>query len=445
MKRRTHSISQSSRLVIFLLYIGGLFVASWLASGSIIPPLGTEGFWFYSSLPALLLVILLVTPFFSRPVDSLSFAIAALIALLVADIWSADATTSLDRMMWVIALSFSIFVVLMSMLSIVFYDPNREQGSQLSKIFYKTLKIFGSPESIYTVIFIFALVAFHRDSTREFIVLGIVWLFIVFALLEKLWRYIVRIAKIQPKTEQTTYIGKIVAHRSPNIILVNVIPEQDVKFGDLILARNEQGRHGIAIALDYTGYNFGRWLRAYHLDFDLNKDYAHLKTASVLAGNVYSIMLEEVDDNIRRCIEDMESRFIGIVSAGTTTEELKIELVRNDTSIQQGSVLEVRYGGENIDYQVIDGITQEEVLYKKNSYGYICATARKIGYWSEDSERYNSIPWLPQLNQAVMLKPVQEQKFNVDNIGHLHNTNHGVRLVLNKLITHKTAILGVLG
>lgn len=446
MKHRTHSISQRSRLVIFLLYIVGLFGASWLANGSIVPPLGTEGFWFYSTLPALLLVVLLVTPFFSRPVDSLSYAIATLIALLVADIWSRDTTTNLDRSIWLVALCFCVFVVLVTMLTILLYNHNYDQRSRLSKIFYKVSIVFGSPEVVYSIVFLFALVAFHRDSIREFIVFGIVWLVVVLALMERLWRYIMRIAKIQPKAEQAIYIGKIIAHNSPNIILIRVIPEQDVEFGDLILARNEQGKLGVAIALDYVGYSYGRWLRAYH--FGISEDFqtSNISPESVLrSGAVYKLENTEISKAVVDQAEMLIKKYIGIVAQGTTINQVQIEVVRSDIDIKQGSVLELSIGNRIVDYQVLEGITKEEILAQKNTKGYVYVKARKVGCWSSEYNRYEAIPWFPNPNQIVQIKDIVSTHFNKKSVGHLPSTKNSIIVDVNKLVTHNSAILGVLG
>lgn len=444
MKHRTHSISQRSRLVIFLLYIVGLLGASWLANGSIAPPLGTEGFWFYSTLPALLLVVLLVTPFFSRPVDSLSYAIAALIALLVADIWSADTTTSLDRSIWVVALCFCVFVVLVTMLTILFYNRNYDQRSRLSKIFYKVSIVFGLPEVVYSIVFLFALIAFHRDSISELIVFGIVWLVIVLALMEKLWRYIMRIAKIQPKAEQAIYIGKIIAHNSPNIILIRVIPEQDVEFGDLIMARNEHGKPGIAIALDYMGYSYGRCLRAYHIWEDIYaSNYA--RESQILSGYAFQLETTEMSEQIAKMVEEMKERLIGIVSQGSTLDLLQIEIVRSDSCIEQGSMLELSFDDKIIDYQVTSEITREESLIQKSSHCYVHAEAKTIGCWDSEGKKYNPVAWLPKPNQYILQKKIAPEEFDRDSVGYFANTNYGVRIDIDKLVTHNTAILGVLG
>ena len=79
--------SQRTRLVILVIYITALFLTSKLALGSWIPPTNERGLWFYSGLIALLLGNLLVSPFFNKPIDSISYAVASLVALLFTNVW----------------------------------------------------------------------------------------------------------------------------------------------------------------------------------------------------------------------------------------------------------------------------------------------------------------------------------------------------------------------
>src|SRR3989304_421251 len=98
------SISQRGRLTILIVYLAGLFIASWGALGTWIPPTTERGIWFYAAFAALLLGSLLVTPFFTKPADAISYAVAAAVALLAVNPWASATSIGFDRFTWSAAL-----------------------------------------------------------------------------------------------------------------------------------------------------------------------------------------------------------------------------------------------------------------------------------------------------------------------------------------------------
>jgi hypothetical protein len=68
---------QSTRLIFLCLYILLLFAINKLAFGSWLPESGDKGLWFYTAAASILLGNFLVTPFFTKPVDALSYAVMA--------------------------------------------------------------------------------------------------------------------------------------------------------------------------------------------------------------------------------------------------------------------------------------------------------------------------------------------------------------------------------
>src|SRR3972149_5531762 len=104
------SIGQRARLIILIVYLIGLSVASWTALGTLIPPTSERSIWFYAALAALLLGSLLVTPFFTKPADAISYAVAATVALLSVNAWGSAATSGFDRFIWSAALLYVLVV-----------------------------------------------------------------------------------------------------------------------------------------------------------------------------------------------------------------------------------------------------------------------------------------------------------------------------------------------
>lgn len=105
----------------------------------------------------------------------------------------------------------------------------------------------------------------------------------------------------------------------------------------------------------------------------------------------------------------------------------------------------MRIGAHDVLYQLIEGLTQEEVLQQKNTRGFVLAQAKKIGYWNSDKQRFEHLPWLPQPNDAVYLAKSDEASASKDAVGHFPGTKYPVSIDPHALVTHNTAILGILG
>jgi len=84
---REPSISQKTRFILLLLDVVILCGASWIIFGTIFPPDGEKGFWFYVALLGLVFGSRLDTPFFAAPADVVLYAAPAAISLAVISSW----------------------------------------------------------------------------------------------------------------------------------------------------------------------------------------------------------------------------------------------------------------------------------------------------------------------------------------------------------------------
>ena len=447
-RNRAHSLGQLERLVILLVYVGLFLLVSWILDERF-PPFGNQGIWFYSSAVAVLLVSLLVTPFSDRPVDVVSSAVAAILTLLVANTWEAQTSSYVDRVVWIVVIGYVSFVLLVALLAITFYNfETREQQKITGKLYPASINL-GTPTIIFSAVFCFAVVSFHRGSVREWVILGCAWfIFILLCPVEVIWRQIKKTTGIEEKFNKGKRLGYIAAHKSPNIILVKIDAKQNVKFGDLLLARNELGEASYAMALDYIGYSRGRWLRGYIISFPSISTSAvgAVKKNQISRGNVYKANMEHLTSSEQQKVSDLRDRIVGLVSSNSTSGMLRVEVVRDDIEIRQGSIFELNLQGKSVEYQVVEGITQEEIIERKNAHGYIFARAKIIGSWDEKNGRYVAYSWVPNQNQIVLAKESEMIEFDSEFIGYVSYTNNGVSLKkINKLVTHNAAVLGVLG
>ncbi len=436
------NIKQSERLWILLLYLIGLLVTSKIALYTWLPPSAEKGIWFYSALAALLLGNLIVTPYFTKPADAISYAVASFIALLAVNVWSSTDIYGFDRLTWSLALAYVLFVLATSILAIILKDTDSTIGNRLSRLFFDLSASLGNPRKIFSVVLIFALLTYHRHESREFLTIGMAWvIFVILRPLESALSFLRRAWCNWRITDTFTRLGKIVGHETPNIVLIRESEGQQAKFGDVIIARSDYGNPDLALAVDHVGFADGRWLRAIHL-FNSNS----LKSVDRKINEwAYTADNSTLTTEATDLIKIAKDKLIGIVARDTTVGRLNIEIIRNDLSIYLGNLVEVMVGNKKVLYQIIDGITREEIIQQKNTRGFVRAEAKKIGTWDYKSGNFESAPWLPQPNEPVYLTEKKEVQIDKDAIGHFPGTHYSVSLNLDTLVTHNAAILGILG
>jgi hypothetical protein len=396
-----------------------------------------------------LLGSLLVTPFFTKPADAISYAVASLIALLSVNSWSASTPSGFDRFTWSTAMLYVIFVLVAAILAISLKDSPRPFAKKAAQSSLLLADAVGSPRAVFSAVFLFALITYHRTNPREYLIIGLAWaLFVGLRPLEgiaSLWR---RWRTVWVTEQVLSRVGELVGHEAPGLVLIREDPASGARFGDLIFARTENGEPGLAIALDHVGFASGRWLRAIHLN-DTTIDAAILHETSVLQaiseGSAFGAAPESVASESSDFVEDLIDRLIGLVASDTDVGQLQIELVRADLDIHEGSLVEVEIRGRPVLYQVIKGLTKEEVLQEKNTRGFVRAQAKKVGLWNKTRRSFDPVPWLPQPNQAVLLVRPDQVVSEKGAIGHFPGTSYPVSIDPHFLVTHNTAILGILG
>lgn len=443
------AIGQRGRLAILVLYLVGLAAASWAAHGTWMPPASERGIWFYSALAALLLGNLLVTPFFTSPANAISYAVAALVTLFTVNPWTRQGSGEFDRFTWSVASLYVVSVLAAALVAIAGKDATRPTAHRIARSAHAYADIAGSPRAVFSSVFLFALITYHRAVPREYLVIGLSWaLFVGLRPLETLAGLWARWRSLWTARGDLLRLGEVVGHEAPGLVLIRVDEPARPEFGDLLLARTEGGGPGIAIALDHVGFAGGRWLRAIHMaeDLGLGSDLWAGEVGRVVSGgSVLRVADRSAVPGTSALAERARDQLIGLVAPDTTVGELQIELVRSDTDIHEGSLLEVQIGKQVVLYQVVRGITKEELLIERNKRGFVRAQARKIGAWNSKKRAFDPVPWLPQPNQPVLLVAPQQTQPGREAIGHFPGTSYPVGIDPHRLVTHNAAILGILG
>lgn len=404
----------------------------------------SNAIWLYSGIASLLLGSRLLNPYFTPPADSLTNAFAALLAVIPAAQEIAPWTSDAYVLGAVIA-----YAALLSLVAIGILLTRPAPGIQPGmfwRLCDRAVKGVGDPHIIFTVLVIASAWLFHRDKPVEvFAILATLTVIVVIKPLESLAAYLVwwlGQTKVQAHVDA---IGTVAAHQSPGIVLIRQAQPQALRTGEVMRVTDPHGPELLGIALNYVGRDEGNLLRV--LTTTMPQRLAGGRQSSAVAAEVGMALPMLIDADEAANISTLQwiKRLRGIVDSDTSPDYLLFEVI-DDDGISEGCLAEVRVGDERqVIYQVIDGLTREEVVQQKNKYGYARAKARKIGAWDPEASKFVPVPWMPRLNSPVFLMESDDAPPAQDCIGHFPRTPYGVRVDVSECVTHNTAILGILG
>jgi uncharacterized protein len=248
-------------------------------------------------------------------------------------------------------------------------------------------------------------------------------------------------------------VGEIVAHQAPGIVLVRQTDQRGQLFGNLLALPAGDGELTIGLAADYVGWAEGRWLRVLILDVPQEVRGCLTKFFSKFSESQRAFALalaHKAEPSIAACIQDhpvvqRHTSLLGIVAPDTDIARLRFEVLRTDIDIEEGQLVEVRLGKRMVLYQIVNGLTKEEILQQKNIYGFVRGEAKKIGCWEPGLGRFEIVKWIPQPNEPVFVVKSEQYQPRREAIGHFPATNFNVAIDPSPLVTHNAAILGVLG
>lgn len=428
-------------LLVAYLVILAVVQAQCISSGL---TLDNKAIWLVSGIVSLLFGSRLINPHFTPPADSLTNAVAALLAILPA----VPAIQSGTPAAWVLGAAICLFalVSLVSLLVLVFRaSPGQEQWLPW-QIGEKAVKGLGSPNIIYTTLIIVSVWLFHREQPVEvFAILTTLAVIMIMRPLESVVDYIGVFWNRPPALRREDIVGTVAAHQSPGIVLVRQVEPKTITRGSPMVVADQHGPDQLGVALNYVGRDEGNLLRVLTAPLPPSlASYASRLPAKSQDAIAVSITVPPEEQAQIQTLQWI-GRLCGIVDSDTSTEYLQFEVI-NDTGLAEGSLIEARIGDERqVIYQVVDGATREEVVQQKNKYGYARAKARKIGAWDAEAQKFSPVPWLPRINAPVFMLENEEVTPEGDCIGYFPSTPYGVRLNPSECVTHNTAILGILG
>lgn len=438
--------TQGVRLFIAFFYVLILLVTSKYLFGSIFPPIAGKGLWFYAGLSSLILNSQLITPFYTKPADSITFSVTAIIGISLVSDWSK--WEELEVATFLICLSIPIFVLFISVLAIVLKDSSGEFVSKIGRSSSFLSSSFGDAKIIFSCVFLFAVIVYHIENPKEILVLFIIWSLVVLIRPEESFYKIVgALIDIWSKKISERVIGNIIAYQTPNVVLIEQFDFHKNSFGKGLYINDKRSPFKVAFTVGYIGYQDKLLLKAVSIDsycdlVKVNKFSPRLTPNQTAVGLGEALYQSFSDDDH---IEKMKETFVGLISENSNTSIIQFHVL-TESEIEEGRLVEARIRNKDVLFQVIEGLTKEEIIRDKNRFGFCIAKAKKLGSWNYEKRRFDKVSWVPEMNSPVFLSEEKEAQLDVDTIGHFPRSEFTVQINdLDKLITHNTAILGILG
>jgi hypothetical protein len=434
------------------LYSALLFAVCRFLFGTWLPPTAEKGLWFYASFAHLLLGTLLLSPYFTKPADSVSDAVIAVLVLpeLAGAVWGLHEVWII--WVWRSICWYYLAVIAIGSLAMLLRNAQAIRGKQIAKTAYILSTHLGDTPLIFSLLFFFALIAFHLENAREFLTLAAMWVVIVpLRLLENVAHIEKDIREAWAESTSYEAICETYARKEPNLLLFRRTGEGLLAFGQILTVKHSP-RDALhhAMVLDELHLAEERWIRCLEitgqLAASLQKALNHATSNSPVLRLSALVDQNDIDLAFQPCrVYARRADLIGLVAPNTDIGTLRFELTRTDVDIGEGQLVEVLIGTKPVLYQIINGLTQEEILAQKNTYGFARATAKKIGTWDEGLQRFEHVRWIPKLNEPVLLQQAQQAPAVAAAVGFFPNTGYPLRVDVNQLVTHNTAILGILG
>lgn len=467
--------NQRERLIVSVLYFLALILVFRAIGGEFDSLLGKASndniIWFFSGALMIVLGKYLTEAFFTKPTDALANSLAVIATLIsLSDKSSFWAYTPI---LW-----YAITVLIASVFCIASNNTPNQDLKKASRITYKAVAVFGKADVLFSIVYLSASYSYfaNSDSYVNFIITVAFWIVLVFfdlagLAVDKIGE-LLKLLRANASEELGTAIGceNPFFYRVEVDLLKNSFSHEP-KYGDLVAIETCQNIGSIGMIVERRFLLGKRWLSIYLLSDDNGetiKINLHSKkiitdAKSVFSQNnsVFRIEFDSIDDEERDTISNNvlyqnRNKFIGYVSAGSNINKVNFAIIDTandlDRKVSEGYVLKTEIYGRETLYQIINGNTKEEQLENFDSHGYVIGIARKLGFYNQNTLLLETSPWIPAAYAPLFvvesedLDESQKREFASKFIGKLPNTNYAIPLKdVNSLVTHNTAILGILG
>jgi len=412
---------------------------------------------------SLILSLYITEPYFSKPVDVITRWIAILLFLI-----GLNSKESLWLYHYWIYISIAFIIA--AVLLIFLHGFKKFEKQQ--RIAVDIICSISRPDFVFTILYFDIVISFFPYPSKEFpLLIGFGYLLAVNKPIVWFVNFIYKQFKnITSQTDVSKFIGQIIGHESTDLYKVeieigNSFRQTELK-GSLVYLENIT--NGVAgIVLSERILLGKKWIEVLSLrDKNQNLISFNLKSLLPLSGeksifsktnSVYLLNLSGLEDGAKASIETHPiyanfKNLIGNIWEGSTINKIKFnklftDELQKDRRIGEGSIIQTEIANEEVLYQIIDAKTEEESLEYKDTHGFTIGTAQKLGRYDFATNELNTVKWLPEIYTPIFLLDPLKLEYDCKKfIGKLPNTSYGIAIKNTaELVTHNTAILGILG
>lgn len=422
------------RLCLFFIEIVALFIITYSCTGQLYNFISYP--WFSSGILLIILLSLIDQPFFSKDSNIFVNAVTAFIALVVIP------ESNRDCVYWILFGTVNYLLLSSYLLMWIRKNPLNEE-KKIIRFFSRLNRIIGKPQVLFSIFFLWGVIQEFGFSNIKYSAFFFYWAFIILIDTTNVCNYLDDFFNKRKSGNKTKELGTIFGVQGKNIFLVKLFNDKEresvVLFDPVEFNFKKQSYRGIIIE-NYL-LNEEQWVKVL-TNKELNESFVSIKQEEKLHEDILYKL--ELPKNINI---PFINTFVGIVSDNSKIDKIYFTYDSN-IDIESGYLLEVRIKDKQIIYQVIDGITKQELLEAKNKTGYITGEAIQLGVWDNIKNCFNKFGWVPEINTPVHI--IQEYETNTEDetllkIGDIPNSNLPVNIDINKAISHHLAVLGVTG
>jgi len=428
-------VSKTARITLFAITLALLFLVFYVTTGRAFPS-SEQPIVLFSALVMLSFVTLFLEHFFTTPTNVLASTIAILLLLAPLRLQ----LSKLGHWYWIF-FDYNLLLLLTSLTALLLLDSDKSPGAaqnRISAILKRFSVFFGNGRWLFCALFLLKLFFYVDSQSRQFLLLAV---------------YAAAIVLIDPKRfvlqswtsarGSGLEIGEIIGVQSRNVFLAKLYKERvPVKRFDLVEFRYSMAE-GQPVFRGMIVDNFlleeEEWVKILATEEILQALLSQPQSRIAATNLVFKIQCEDPPDFL--------GRFVGVVIEHSIIMKLRFDYAGR-VAVGEGSLLQAQVSGNQVLYQITQGLTEIEALEHKNEAGLVVGEAVQLGIWDPERLRFEKYGWVPEINTPLFLAPDTLPFAAVPGevqVGVIPGTNYPVLLNLDQAVTHHTAILGVTG
>jgi hypothetical protein len=469
------NLSQNQRIVVAFSYLAILFALFKIIGGDI----GNlawdknidSSIWFYAGAFMIILGSYIVEPLFTKPSDAIANSTVILIAL-----FGLSNKQGLFGYSFIFYYALSIFVL--GIITIILKDAKTNIWQKIGKTSYWLVENLGTSKVIFAIVYFFASYSYFAEPGKIIEFICIIAFGICLTFFDVVGLVVKRVSKLINYfgNKIGDELGQAIGCENPLLYKVEIDYTKHklkpVDYGDLVALETSINVGSIGMVVDTKYLLNKRWLSIYLLQdengeilkINLKDKKMITEPKSIFAKEnlVYLLDISTLIENtLKTKIESNplykdREQFIGYVSSGSNIKTINFSIVRGINNLEQkiceGAILKTLIYGQETLYQVINGNAKEEHLENFDRHGFIIGIARKLGKYKKETKDLNVSKWMPSIfsplfyafSECVSEERIKEIANN--SIGRLPDTDLEIPIKdANAIVTHNTAILGILG